>query len=58
MQVQSVVMSPPDRADTSRLLEDDGLEPARVQLMRGRKAGRPGADDDSVWTGHALQPCV
>src|SRR5208337_2455786 len=56
MQMQPVVMAPPDRAHALSLFENDGLKSAGVQLASRGKAGGAGAYDDCVWTVHPGAP--
>jgi hypothetical protein len=48
VQMQPIVVAPPDRADGARLFEDRGAQYARPQRRRRGEPGRTGADDDCV----------
>src|SRR5271166_6441045 len=52
MQMQPVVVAPPDRAHALSLFENDGLKSVGVQLASRGEARRAGAYDDCVWTVH------
>ena len=48
MQMEAVVMPPPDRADGIGLFKDRGVEAARPKRRGGGETGGPRANDNSV----------
>ncbi len=48
VQMQPVVVAPPDRADGVRFFENDRVETALAQGRRRGQAGRTSADNDDV----------
>jgi hypothetical protein len=48
VQMQPVIVAPPDRADGVGLFKDRGVQSARPKRRRHGEAGRTGADDDGV----------
>jgi hypothetical protein len=48
MQMQAVVMAPPDGADRAGFFEDRGLEAPSLERGGCREAGGARADDDGV----------
>ena len=48
MQMEAIVMSPPDRADGVGFFEDRGVEAARPERRRRGETGGTRADDDGV----------
>ena len=48
VQMQTVVVAPPDRSDRIGLFEDHRIEAARLQAGRSGKPGRPRANHDCV----------
>ena len=52
VQMQPVVMAPPDRADRFRLFVNDGFQPGGAEPLRGGETGRTRADDDRIGCAH------
>jgi hypothetical protein len=48
MQMEAIVMSPPDRADGVGLFKDRGVEPPSLKRRRRGETSRTRADDDGV----------
>jgi hypothetical protein len=48
VQMQPVVVAPPDRPDRVRFLQDDRLEAPLLEAGRSCEPSRTGADDDRV----------
>jgi hypothetical protein len=54
--MQSVVVTPPHRADRIGFVEDDRLQARSLELLGCRQPGESRADDDGVCGGHRRRP--